>query len=376
MKFFTNYFFILLFLFFQNFIFYKNLFAQKDTIKYNVEANTIAQLIAGLPIESDKITENATTKQHAKIFAENWDKLEDARLSKLRTWRDNELAEINQNTSTLFYPFAGPDFLNAYILFPDVDNYLLFGLEKTGELPKIEDMKGVFLQNYLANVRSSLSEIFSRNYFITRNMMQNVSANLKGVLPVISVFLAKTDNQIIKIQKVFIENADKITYTSLKFQSKYNFVNGLYIEFKNKKKNKIQKLYYFGTDFQDKAMVGKQDLVKFIKTFEQVTTLTKSASYLLHGGDFSTIRNLVLSQSNAVVQDDTGVPYRYFKPAEWESQFYGKYARPVKDFNYGYQNDVAQKFNTDKSIKSINFTFGYHWWTDKSSVFKYVKKKK
>ncbi len=387
---------IILFLILQHGFFLQKTFAQKetkktekkteknperptelnDTIKINEEANALAQVMAGVEIENNKITENATTKQHAKVFAENWEKLENTRLKKLRTWRDNELSNINQNTQNLFYPFSGPDFLNAYILFPNCDNYLLFGLEKSGELPKIEEMKGVFLQNYLANVRSALSEIFSRNYFITRNMMQNVSANLKGVLPILAVFLAKTDNDIIKIQKVFIERGDKLTYTSLKFQSKYNLVNGLYIEFKNKKKNKIQKMYYFGTDFQDKSMVGKPELVQFIKTFENVTTLTKSASYLLHGSDFSTIRNLVLSQSDAVVQDDTGVPFRYFKPAEWESQFYGKYAKPVKDFNYGYQQDVATKFNTDKSIKAIDFTFGYHWWTDKSSVFRYVKKKK
>ena len=41
----------------------------------------------------------------------------------------------------------------------------------------------------------------------------------------------------------------------------------------------------------------------------------KSTSYMLHRKEFSLIRNLVLDNSAAILQDDSGIPYRLFGAA-------------------------------------------------------------
>lgn len=340
-----------------------------------LDADYVARIMAALPLPEEapenikQLMQMKAVKNHYNQFDIAWKKLEKQKLTRLRKWRDNEITDLNKGQTNLFYPFAGPDFLNAYLLFPKCDNYLLFGLEKIGKLPTLNQLKG----NYLYGLRKSLSILMNRNYFITRDMMNTLNSNVKGVLPLVSVFMARTGNKILSIQKVYIQKDGSPKFVAFNDNKFYAGIKGVTIEFKNKDRDLPQRMYYFGTNFVDASMKSKGHLVKFIKNFSNKMTFTKSASYLLHGYNFSTIRNIVLNHTTASVQDDTGVPYRYFKN-NWEVSLYGKYARPVRDFKYGFQTDLNARFKSDKKIKPIDFTFGYHWWTDKSSILVCRKK--
>ncbi|WP_299463642.1 hypothetical protein [uncultured Microscilla sp.] len=340
-----------------------------------LDADYIARVMAALPLPEaapeniKQLAKVASVQNHYKEFAIAWQKLESKKLSRLRKWRDSEITNLHKKQTNLFYPFAGPDFLNAYLLFPTCDNYLLFGLEKMGTLPTMAQLRG----NYLFRLRKSLSILMKRNYFITRDMINNLNSNVKGVLPLVAVFMARTDNKILSIQKVYVQKNGKPKFVAFNDNKWYPGIKGVTIEFKNKNRDLPQRMYYFGTNFVNTAMYTKKNLVNFITNFKNKMTFTKSASYLLHGHNFSIIRNIILNQTSASVQDDTGVPYRYFKN-NWSVKLYGKYARPVRDFNYGFQTDLNRLFKTDKTVKPIDFTFGYHWWTDKSSILVFRKK--
>lgn len=346
--------------------------------KSDLDANLLARLFAALPLNNDHYSYLETDPQvkiHYSEFTKGWQNLEDKRLKKMRRWRDKELSDLNQQNSTLFYAFSGPDFLNAYELFPDCAHYLLFGLEKTGEIPELKNFKGKYLGAYLAQLRQSLSEIFQRNYFITGRMSNSLNSDIKGVLPLFYVFLVRTGNEIVKLEKVVLDKKGGYSFMGWKEQASQNQRWGIHIEFKNPALNFPQHLYYFAADLSDVALANYPGLIPFIKSFQNKVNLTKSASYLLHTSHFNLIRNLILTDTFASVQDDTGVPYNYFKQADWEVRLYGKYAPPIRDFNYGYQADLDQAFRTLPGIQSIDFTFGYHWWTDKSSILVCTKNK-
>jgi len=340
-----------------------------------LDADHVARMMAALPLPETapanikQLRQANNIKAHYTQFESAWKKLEAKKLTKMRKWRDNEIADLNKEGTNLFYPFAGPDFLNAYLLFPNCENYLLFGLEKMGKLPTAAQLKG----NYLYSLRKSLAILMNRNYFITRDMMNSLNSNVKGVLPLVAVFMARSGNKILSIQKVYVQKDGTPKYVAFDDTKYYPGIKGVTVEFKNSQRDLPQRLYYFGTDFVDAAMRSKKHLVKFIKGFANKMAFTKSASYLLHGYNFSTIRNIILNNTSAVVQDDTGVPYRFYKD-KWKVKLYGKYARPIRDFKYGFQRDLNQQFRTDKTVKPINFTFGYHWWTDKSSILVCRKK--
>ena len=49
---------------------------------------------------------------------------------------------------------------------------------------------------------------------------------------------------------------------------------------------------------------------------------------MIHCPGFSMIRERVLAESGAVLQDDSGVPYHYYLTSNWRVQLYGQYSEP------------------------------------------------
>lgn len=341
----------------------------QPTVKIDEMATIRAKIMGAIKVENpgkyDSLIQSPTTQQHYAEFNKQWAKLEDTRLSKIHPWREKEIADLNEGEHNLFYPFSGPDFLNAYTFFPNCDNYLMFGLEPNGKLVDLENMP----PNYLSSLRNALAEIFERNYFITSYMSGELWG--KGVLPVVNIFMARTGNQIVEMKRFYLDKEGKPVYFELEDEKTgKGKLEGIMIEFLNEKKTKPQRVYYFGTNVQDDEMQSKMELVTFIKSFPNKVTFIKSASYILHNTDFSVMRNIVLEDTQAILQDDTGVRYEILKKNGWDVSLYGKYARPVADFGgYTYQPALRDAYQQNsKDVKPLDFTFGYHWKTDNTSL--------
>ena len=66
-------------------------------------------------------------------------------------------------------------------------------------------------------------------------------------------------------------------------------------------------LYYFSTDLSNSG-VRSSGFLKFCETLAPGDSLIKSASYLLHAGNFSAVRGFLLTNSATIIQDDFGIP--------------------------------------------------------------------
>lgn len=338
---------------------------EKPKVVIDEYATLRAQMMAGVEVankgEYDSLFNLPATKQHYDEFGKAWSKLDETHLSKFRAWRDGKMTDItSQEGNTLFYPFSGPDFLNAYTFFPNCDTYLMFGLEQPGNLVDLKKMPA----NYLASLRKALNVLFQRNYFITSHMGGDLWD--KGVLPLVNVFMARTGNKIVKIERFYLDKEGKAIHFPLEDEksvaAKGAPIVGITVEFINEKRSKPQRIYYVGTNVADGEMKKKMELATFIKSFKNKVTFIKSASYILHNTDFEVMRRLVLDDTKAVLQDDTGVRYSEYIKAGWDVKLFGKYSRPIADFGpYTYQPDVAEIFKKDSTIEKIDFTFGYHY---------------
>ena len=348
-------------------------------IKPNAELTAKAYLMAGLNIDDkgglDDVFASNEAKEHIKLLSDSWNQLDQSRLNKIRPWRDQEVGHLNKEQHNLFYPFSGPDFLNAFLYFPNCENYLMFGLEPIGELPDLKAGDKKFRKQYFYRSREALAELLKRNYFITSYMSGDLNtATVKGVLPLMSIFLARTGSKIVKVERIVFDTEGNRKVVPITVPTDKDRTL-LHIEFIAKGKSKSQNIYYFGSDIQEKFVKKKKHFIDFIKSFDKKIALTKSASYLPHYEIFTTIRNIILDETTAVLQDDTGVPYSYYKKRGWKVQLYGKYAAPVSDFKSGYQADLRKAFQTDSSVKKLNFTYGYHWKTDNTSLLFCQKQK-
>jgi hypothetical protein len=336
-----------------------------------------ARIYAGmLPLDSaryPKLTSGKGWATHHKIFEADWANL-DKRLQAMEQWRATEMGGISTTGTTLFYPFSGPDFLNADVFFPACEASVYISLEKTGEIPSPQMTEKTFV-NFTEDIRTSLSAIFQRNYFITSRMSEQLhTPYLKGNLTLFMVFLARRNCAIVAINKIHIDsNGTLIEAPCDTGKAKRKQIAGMEIQYvKSGGDGKVQKLYYFSIDIQDSALKLKTPLQTYLRSIDNMVVLAKAASYLMHGDNFSIVRNLCL-RAKAVLQDDTGVPYRFFKPAEWSVTLYGNYTKPIKDFKYGFQTDLDKAFRSGNNVKPLPFNIGYHWQDSYSSLILAIK---
>ena len=56
-------------------------------------------------------------------------------------WSDSSFIDKSIDTSLVFYPFSGPDFLHSYYLYPNANEYILLALEDIGNIPKVRAKK-------------------------------------------------------------------------------------------------------------------------------------------------------------------------------------------------------------------------------------------
>lgn len=337
----------------------------------------IAELLAGY---------NSTSFSH--IFTDNmdfwkdyktsidtpWTRITDERLSKMDKWSESEVSSKINDTTLLFYPFSGPDYLNAYHLFPNANEYILIAMEKLGTIPNLYEMTEENLKGYLDAVNFAIRDIYKRSYFITGNMDQDLrKQKVDGVLPLLYVFLQRTGHEIFEFGYYRLEN-DGISFTKIdKPTNSLNVSECIKFKVLLKGDNKLKNVTYFYADISDDGFVKNPVFLQYLKNIRICNTFIKSASYLSHYETFSNIRNLVLDKSSAVLQDDTGIPFRYFEK-DWNYNLYGKYAKPIEDFQstYLFQKDLDNKYKTEE-VKALDFSLGYHWRSGNQNWVLYVK---
>jgi len=70
------------------------------------------------------------------------------------------------------------------------------------------------------------------------------------------------------------------------------------------------------------------------------------------------VRNIILANSFTVMQDDTGIPFRFYDQNKWNIRFYGVYTQPIALFGTRGQADLrAAVAGKEKPIK---FRYGYN----------------
>jgi hypothetical protein len=138
-------------------------------------------------------------------------------------------------------------------------------------------------------------------------------------------------------------------------------MRGVRIEFANPNSAGTQQLFYFSLDATDKALEFYPDFMNWVAQHRPATALLKSASYLLHDNQFAKTRAMLLESSDVVVQDDTGIPYRFLNQAPWQVKLYGRYHRPIRPMEYAYQKDLEAAYRAKTDLPDLPFPFGYHW---------------
>jgi hypothetical protein len=338
-----------------------------DTNEINRRATATAQVMAGIPpiggdAAIDRLVKLEVFAEHQKWMAAQWGQAL-ARISVIENWRAQEVKIAGAHSKTLLYPFSGPDFLNAYALFPDHAQYIFFSLERPGALPDLESVTPAQFAKLLEDVRNAFRDIFQRNYFITDYMSKQLTTPwIRGTVPVMATMMALMNQRIVRIVPVDLfpeltgsyEARDAAKHPRM-------LMRGARIDFVSANGGPVQQLYYFSLDATDKALEFYPGFLDWVAQHRPASALLKSASYLLHDNQFQKTRNMILATADFVIQDDTGIPYRFLNQAPWQVRLYGRYNKPIKSLRYGYQPDLETAFKSKTISPELPFPFGYHW---------------
>ncbi|MEM6752095.1 MAG: hypothetical protein AAF630_03765 [Cyanobacteria bacterium P01_C01_bin.38] len=323
-----------------------------------------AKLLAGMQVDSQsplaKVQQVRGWNSHQNYYKNAWSKLENRQLAKVRKWRDKELQAVNANSSTVFYPFSGPDFLYSFSLFPKAKEMILVGLEPVGSVPDFTKLSANESAAALSKARSSLSEILQFSFFRTNDM--RVDLQKQGVLPILYVFMARTNNRILNLQYIGLDKNAKVK------QFEKGMVPGVKISFVPQGESEPRTLYYFSTDLSNSGLKKHPELTQFVSQLNQPVTYLKAASYLMYNGSFSGIRDTILATSSHILQDDSGMPLKSFDNAKWDLEFYGNYTRPIGLFSNRYQSDLRRVYANKNDIQPLDFGIGYKFNVNQSNM--------
>jgi hypothetical protein len=333
-----------------------------------------ARFLAGMPPSAGSPLEALTKSRHWQSHAQGMDKafasVEKNTLSKVRIWsRDN----VKSPQPTLLYMFGGPDFLFANAVYPDATTYLLVGLEPAGDIPDLMKMQRRGEVPGLGNLQSSMRTLLSVSFFITKEMQENLGgSNLRGTIPILYVFLARSGMEVRDASLVYLDDDGEVKPEDKKARTPAKTsARGVKITFAGLD-GRPRTLYYFTTDLANGGL-KRGGFLKFAGKLGDADAFHKSASYLMHSDNFSQIRSFVLSQARTVVQDDSGIPLRYFDRKVWDLHPFGTYHEPLDLFPEGRQTKIAREvFSKDKARK-IDFGIGYRWRVGESNLLMAVK---
>jgi hypothetical protein len=321
--------------------------------------NDSARFLAGMPAVGGRdafsdLRATADWQQHHQKMESVWASFLAQHGNSVNAWAAGEIPDL-RSANAVFYPFSGPDFLFAHVFFPKADTYVLCGLEPCEPIPTWNTLTPEDVSRGLNGLETSLSSILHYSYFITKDMRQDLQATrFRGVLPVFMVFLARTGNVVDSVDAVRLDgNGNAVV-----FAAGQSTVPGLLIRVHGPQGAK--RIFYFSQDLSDGGLSANGPFLRFASSFGRPAVLLKSASYLMHEGYFSRIRNQVLTHSCGIVQDPSGVPLRYLRQNGMRLTFYGRYSHALDIFKQYEQPDLAAAYaDPANKVKPLPFGMGY-----------------
>ncbi|HEY5705936.1 MAG TPA: hypothetical protein VIS96_10215 [Terrimicrobiaceae bacterium] len=336
----------------------------------------VAKFLAGVPLPAGSplspLRQSSAYAAHVAALARLSQRYDRAYFSKMRAWSAAELAPRIPMNLPLYYFFGGPDAVSVLALFPDVPVYILGGLESVGSIPAPNTLVPEAVAEGLENLRKSAEVVLSYGHFITKDMKAELDHTVfRGVLPLIYTFIALTGGEILSTRYIGVGSDGTLQESAN--SGLRGVLPGVRIDFRRGGAAGVQALFYVQANVADDALKSNGALLKWASGFGAGNVYLKAASYLLHESYFSRIRSFLLNQAASVVQDDSGIPFRFFQDGGWRCWFFGTYSGTLDIFAKHYQSDLQAAFAAPGAAAPLPFGTGYKWRLGESNLLLAVK---
>ena len=330
-----------------------------------------AKYLAGVPLPAGApladLQKPGPYRDHAAAFEKLWARYNENYFTPMRAWSAAELAPKIPYGAPVVYFFGGPDALAAMAYFPHAGDYLLGGLEPVGSLPAPETLDPVRLGVALKNLRQSSEVILSFGHFITKDMKAELEASdFRGVLPLLLTFVAMSGGEVLDVGYFTIRKGGGVENTGTAPSGARGGCPGVRFTFRRSAGAPVQRIHYVQADVSDGALGSGASVFAWATSFGRGNVYLKAASYLMHEPYFSKVRKFLLDHATSVLQDDSGIPLKYFQDGRWRCWFFGTYSGTLDIFKKYYQADMVKAF--EMSGGHLPFGTGYKWRVGASNL--------
>ncbi len=316
-------------------------------------ADDIARFLAGRPVRRGETLsqwqQSGNYRRHSDEMAMRWRVFSSKRTGDQRAWAEANLRPLVGTPRTLLYPFGGPDLLHAVALFPQASNYVLLGLEPAGHLPDLESADPGEVFAGLSRLAMATETQLRHGYFITKDMKGDLSGGpMPGVTPILLATLSLMDATVESVQPLNAAGR-----------------SGVDIRFRLPGGGSRRAIYVSG-DLSNSGFNASYR--SWISSYGGSVAYFKAASYLMHDSSFSGIRDWVLGNCRAVVQDDSGIPFRHYDSGSWDVHLFGDYHAPIELFAKHAQPDLRAAYAATGGAPVLPFGSGYHLRPDNANL--------
>ncbi|MFN3605471.1 MAG: hypothetical protein ACK4UJ_12255 [Leptonema sp. (in: bacteria)] len=274
----------------------------------------------------------------------------DKRKEQIIQWHKENLKEVYQ-VKHAFYLLSGGDFFYFRLFYPEAENYFMFAMEKDGEFPEIDKIEENQLRENLFAIEKVIHNLSYNTYLFSKTMNQFLNQDklysIHGTLPIIIFFIGYFNGQIVDVKKECFEFSNRLCLTP-----GYSIQ---YIE----ENNKIKTVYYYSKKLVPQDANPNSSLDSLLNRYTNKGLFLKASIYLLHYQGYSKFAEYLLKNFQYIIQEDSGIPYRFIKQYGFKVQFYGRYIDTPKLTGQisPFQKDLNIDFSKD--AKPLPFHFGY-----------------
>jgi hypothetical protein len=267
--------------------------------------------------------------------------------------------------TTVVYPFGGGDLVSALATYPDATELTTVSLEIAGDIRAIDKADNKRLAGELAQLRDHLGKLFLKAHSRTINLDIETRGAIPGEAAFTMAALAIHGYEPVTL-RYFTFNPDGTLKWLTEEDIQKNKADGragpfanAEIRFRKPGESKVRILRHVAYDLSDQNLKRMPALLKHLEAKGKVSAMTKAASHLLwDDGNFSVIRDYLMTHTDWMISDTTGVPPRIAKKYGFVQDVYGAYEWP-EPFGTVNNTDAQAFHDMFKTATPITFRYGY-----------------
>lgn len=270
--------------------------------------------------------------------------------------------------TTVVYPFGGGDLVSALATYPDGTEFTTISLEIAGDIRNVSKADAARISRELPKLRDHLGKLFLKAHSRTDNLGIETQVAIPGEVAFSMAALA-------------IHGFEPVTFRYFSFQPDGSlhwltdeeitkaersgkkgrggpFANAE-IRFHRPGDDKVRILRHVAYDLSNDYLAKRPELIKHLDTKSKVSAMTKAATHLLwDDAHFSTIREWLMTHTDWMISDTTGVPPRIARKYGFVQDLYGIYEWP-EPFGSPNNKDATEFHELFKGHEALPFRYGY-----------------